>query len=328
MKKFRAIAVVAALGASLIASAPAQAATTISGGPYTGLNPAGAAITLTLTSTPTTTGMYVMQCQVTPAGTRPTSAQCNPAAQLWITDSGQGNYKYKDTITVNVKESFGAISCNAVGCGLFFRLDHTAPLNTSEDRFIPIQFTGGAPIALPNDEISVKVGSATLTPNRPTDLAYRTPTTLDVTTLSGAKATAKSLGANCSVDANFVVTALKGSGECVIAVTSPGNASYATVTNNYPFTLQLGTQVLNLTLPTSVKIGKKNVIASTSETTSMGEKVKLTATPAKYCTITSAKKSLTLMAKKTGTCTITVTAAGRNGLYSAYKTTSTVTVTK
>jgi hypothetical protein len=330
VKKVHSLVAVAALIAGLATSLPAQAATTITGGPYTGLNPAGATITLTMTNVPTT-GMYIQQCQITALGSlanRPTTAQCNAAAQLWITDSGQGNFKFSDTITVNVRESFGAISCNTVGCGLFFRLDHTAPTNISEDRFIPIQFTGGAPLPLPSDEITVKIGTTTLTPNRPSTLAYRAPVTLTATTLSGAKVTAKSLGANCSVDANLVVTALKGTGECVIAVTSPGTTTYATATNNYPFTLALGTQTLTLTLPTSVKVSKAIVLAPTTLTTSLGEKVKITATPANFCTITSVKKSIKLMAKKPGTCTLTVTAAARNGLYTAYKSTSTVTVTK
>jgi hypothetical protein len=324
--KTRVLLVLTLVAVAFSSASAAHAATTVTGGPYTGLNPAGATITVTLADTPTIAGMYIQQCQITTAGTRPTTAQCNPAAQLWITDSGQGNFKFKDTITVNVQESFGTISCSTVACGLFFRLDHTAPTNFSEDRFIPISFTGSS-AALPTDELTVKIGDAALTANRPSDLAYRTPVTLSVTTKSGIAATAKAVGDNCTVT-GLVVTALKGAGDCVVAVTSPGNTAYASFTANYPFTLKLGTQSVALALPAAVKVSKSIVLAPSTLVSSMGERVKITGTSAKFCTVTLAKKGYTLMAKKAGTCTLTVTAPARNGLFTAYKNSVKVTVTK
>ena len=328
MKPIRSLLSIALLIAGLAIAPVAQAATTVEGGPFTNLNPAGAAIPLKLSTPPATAGIYILQCQITPAGTRPTTAQCNMASQLWITNSGQGSFRFTDAVTVNVRESFNGISCNTVGCGLFFRLDHTQPTNTAEDRFIPIQFTGGAPIVLPNDELSVKVGETALVANRPADLVYRTPIALTATALSGSVISARALGTNCSVDANLTVTALKGSGECVIAVTTAGNASFAGVTANYPFLLKPATQSVDVSLPTAFKVTKTAVLAPTTLTTSMGEKVKFTAKPAQNCTITIAKKSITLKAKKPGTCTITLSAPARKGLYSAYSSTTTVTVTK
>lgn len=315
-----------ALLAALMVAPSASAKVTVEGGPFTNLNPAGASIPLTLGNPPVGAGIYILQCQITPAGTRPTTAQCNMASQLWITNSGQGSFKFTDAVTISVRESFNGISCNQVGCGLFFRLDHTQPTNTAEDRFVPIQFSGGSAIVLPGDEITVTAGGTALMANRPTDLAYRTPLSLTVTSRSESTVSARVLGTECAIDANLIVTALKGSGTCTVAITTAGNSSYSGTTANYPFQLKPAAQAVELTLPTTGKVSKGLVLAPVSLKTTMGERVKISAKPANTCTVTMTKKAYTLKAKKPGVCTITISAPARKGLYAAFSTSAKITI--
>lgn len=315
-------AAVLAMSALVASASSASAAVTVVGGPYTNLKAAGDTVRLTLTNFPTTAGMYIQQCLNT--GTvRPTAAQCNPASQVWVTTANVGTFKPTDTIAIPVVAKFGAVDCSTATCALFFRLDHTAPTDLSEDRFINISFAAATGTSLPLDEITAKINGVTLAPNTVGSLAYRTPVTLVVTTKSGATTTLKVYGDACT-STGMTVTALKGSGQCDIAVTSPGTASYAGVTAHYPVNLTTGVQSLALNLPKQL-VGTK--LLFTSKTlTNMGEKPKVVVSPSNVCALKTTGVNTMLVAKSKGTCTVTVTAPARDGLYNALNQTYTLSV--
>lgn len=333
------------IGAALLAifsvmlSAPsASAAVNVVGGPYTGLKASGDTVRLQLTDFPTVAGMYIQQCLVVSSG-RPTSAQCNPASQVWISTATGASFKPTDTIAVPVLGSFGTVNCLVDSCGLFFRLDHTAPTNTSEDRFIKLSFTTSTVPTLPVDEIVTKANGATLAPNAVGTLAYRTPLKLEITTKSGLAPSVKVYGEGCTV-AGSTVTALKGSGQCDIAVTSPGNTSFGTTTMHYPVNLVPGVQTFALNLPKQI-VGSKLLFTSKA-VTNMGERPSVSVESGSACSVKRSGVNTMLTAKaltakesagkkvsaKGGTCTITISAPARDGLYSALQQTYTFSVKK
>lgn len=313
-----------ALSAALVAGSPANAAATVNGGPYTGLKAAGDTVRLQFSNFPATAGMYAQQCLVVTSG-RPTSAQCNPASQVWISNSAGANFKPTDTVAIPVVGTFGSVNCLTSSCGLFLRLDHTAPTDFSEDRFIALTFTSSDAPALPADVITTKANGTTLAPNVVGTLAYRTPIKLEITTKSGVAATVKVYGEGCTVSGT-TVTALKGSGQCDIAVTSPGNATASTVTMHYPVNLVPGVQTFALKLPKQI-VGSKLLFTSKA-VTNMGERPTVSIASGSACSLKTTGTNKMLVAKSKGNCTITIAAPGRDGLYSELSQEYTFTVKK
>ena len=210
--------------ASLGLTAPAQAETfAFASGPLTNLDPAGATINGGFTKFPTKAGMYIQQC-VAPVGTaRP--ATCSDTIQLWVTAAGgPGTTSPTGPIALKVAGSITGkgvtVDCTQVQCGLFFRFDHTAPTDTSEDKFMPISFKAGStsPV-LAADEITVTLNGTPLVRNVPSNLAYRADAKIVATAKSGAAVTLTSLTPDCTY-VNGVFTALKGSGQCALASVS------------------------------------------------------------------------------------------------------------
>lgn len=323
-KLSRVVVGAAAVLVSLTSVGAASAATSVVGGPYTNLNPAGATIRLQLSNFPTSSGLYIRECLITVD--RPASDQCNAASQVWISTRPGATFKPTDVISINVLGAFGSVNCLTQNCGLFFQVDHTAadPTNDkSEDRFIPISFTSSSTPTLPQDEITTKANGVALASNSVGTLAYRTPTKLDISTKSGTAATVKVYGDACTVQ-GITVTALKGTGQCDIAVSSAGNASYSAVTVHYPVNLTLGVQNVLFTVPKQI-VGSKLLFTSKA-VTNMGEKPVVTISPSNLCSLKTVGVNKMVVAKATGTCTVTITAPGRDGLYSALNKTYTVTV--
>jgi hypothetical protein len=145
------------------------------------------------------------------------------------------------------------------------------------------------------------VNGAALTENVPGTILYRTPLTIAVTTGSGATATLKSYTPDlCPVNGN-VVDALKGTGQCDIAVTSAGDAMHAAKTAHFPFIVGPATQSITTT-PASVKVGKSVALAVT---TGFGEKITYKAA-SKNCSVASNN----VKGLKVGACALTATAPG------------------
>ena len=135
----RAIALALAIGfiapASMVTSAQAETFAFASS-PLTNLDPAGATINGGFTKFPTKAGLYIQQC-IAPVGTaRPVT--CSDTIQLWVTAAGgPGTTSPTGPIALKVASSITGkgvtVDCTTAQCGLFFRFDHTAPTDFSED---------------------------------------------------------------------------------------------------------------------------------------------------------------------------------------------------
>ena len=333
MKRLVSAILVIALGVAL--APQALAATTVQGGPLTGLSfDAPTNIHLAFANYPTAHGLYVLEAVKPAAGARPTTT--NAATQLWLsTDTSQGAKSIAGDVVLVVDNghSWGA-DCAHQECGIFIRLDHTATTDTSEDQFIPLTFaastvaaapapsTSAAPAApaLPVDTLAVTANGKALTENVPGAIAYRTPLTFAVTTGSGATATIKSYTPDlCPVNGN-VVDALKGSGACDIAVTTTGDAMHAAKTAHFPLIVGPGVQNVSERI-TSVSI---KYPINLTQASNFGEAVSYMSTTPKICST----KGATVKGLKVGSCVLTATAMGSKGNYGDLKQKVVVAITK
>ncbi len=302
MKK---LVIIAALVASILVPTSAQAAqTTFAGGPLTNLD-SPASIHIALSNFPTAGGLYVMECVQGDVGVRPTL--CNAAVQLWVSTSTGASFAPTADIVLKPTASFTAgstaVDCTVSKCGIFLRFDHTLPTDLSQDQFIALTFKASTPVATrPNDVISASINGQALSAQVPMKIAYRQLATLAATAQSGATLTYDSLAPACALKA-MAITALKGSGFCDIAITSPGSLSLAGYTAHFPLELTLGVQ----TIPT-IKVGanKKAILATK---TNFGE-------PVTYLGTGSCTTTKNVLTAKAGTCTVVAGARGQSGLYS------------
>ena len=300
-----------AISFALISPVAANAKTTVVGGPYTNLKSSGQVIHLALSGFPTTSGLYVQQCVQSPDSNRP--KQCNQAAQLWISTSQGANYtpnadiQFKPTATFTSAGS--DIDCTKATCGIFIRLDHTAPTDLSEDQFIPISFAADAAPALPADVVTATVNGVALSSSAPMEVGYRDVFKVEASAKSGVAVTYASLAPACAIDGN-VVTALKGSGYCDIAITSAGNSQYSGTTAHFPLKLKPGVQKVSISL--SGKVGSKINLPTSSN---FGEKVTYSVAKGPNCSIKSGVLSL----NKKGACALKLSAPALADTYSSLK---------
>ena len=303
-REMKKIVVVAALVASLLIPAQAQAAETkFTGAPLTILESQGATVTIMLLGVPAKGGLYIQECVQAPVGTRPTV--CNNAVQLWISNSRGASFTPTDVIKFAPTGTFvsGAttVDCTVSKCGIFMRFDHTVPGDLSEDQFIALTFkaAAAATVALPVDEITATINGIAVSTKAPITLGYRQLSTVSATSKAGAPLTFTSIDPNCALKGNEI-TPLKGSGECAISVTSAGNTTATGVTAILPIRLIPGVQ----TIPTITP--KKSVVLPA--TTNFGQKVTYTAKGS--CSV---KKNL--LTTKKGICEMLAHADGRAGLF-------------
>lgn len=281
--------------------------------PLTNLDPAGATINGGFTKFPTKAGMYIQQCVEPVGGARP--ATCSDTLQLWVTATGgQGTTSPTGGIAMKVAGSITGkgvtVDCTKVQCGLFFRLDHTAPTDTSEDKFYPITFREGASApVLAADEVTVTLNGKALVRNVPSNLAYRAATKIVAVSKSGAPVTLTSLTPDCSY-ANGSFTALKGAGQCALAYSTVATATTAAATGNFPFILVPGEQKIAVTA-LSVTKGKIKILPLE---TNFGQAISYSSN-SKNCRV-----ELNVLEVKGG-CVITATAAAKTGMWNAAKST-------
>jgi hypothetical protein len=302
MKKTAAIV---GLVISLLVPAQAQAAqTAFMGGPLTNLEPSGTTIHIALSNFPKLGGLYIQECVESTVGVRPTL--CNAAVQLWISTANGASFLptadilFKPTATFNAGTT--PIDCRTSKCGAFLRYDHTVPGNLSEDQFIPLTFKAGSGTsAKPVDEISATINGVALSSRVPTKIAYRQLAVLAASAKTGAGLTYASLAPACALK-SMSITALKGSGYCDIAITSPGNLEFAAVTAHFPLELTLGVQTIS---SISMSSSKRSVLP---KKTNFGELITYVSNGS--CTVT---KNIIKASK--GTCTLDATAPGLAGLY-------------
>ena len=286
--------------------------------PLTNLDPAGATINGGFTKFPTKAGMYIQQC-IAPVGTaRP--ATCSDTLQVWVT-TAPGGQSPAGGIVMKVSGSITGkgvtVDCTKVQCGLFFRYDHTAQNDTSEDKFLPISFReGGAAPVLAADEITVTLNGKPLVRNVPSNLAYRADAKIVAVAKSGAAVSLTSLTPDCSY-ANGSFTALKGTGQCALAYSTVASATTAAANGNFPFILTPGVQKITLK---SLAIAKNKAKALPAES-NFGQSVSYKSN-SKNCRV-----ELNLVEVK-GPCTLTASAPAKEGMWSALKSTIKVTIKK
>ena len=300
-----------AVAISLITPVAANAKTTVMGGPYTNLKATDQVVHLAFSGFPTTAGLYVLQCVQSTDANRPTL--CNQAAQLWISTSQGASFAPNADIQFKPTASFTSgstsVDCTKVTCGIFIRFDHTAPTDTSEDQFIPLTFAASAASALPADVITAAVNGQILSSANPLNVNYRDVFKVEATTKSGVAVTYASLAPACAINGNEV-TVLKGTGYCDIAVTSPGNSQYSTITSHFPLKLNPGVQLISVA--NSAKSGSKIALPATSN---FGEKVTYNVSKNPNCSL----KANTLTLNKKGACLVKAAAPALTDTYSGLK---------
>lgn len=291
---------------ALVSVNPSHAETfAFSSSPLTNLDPSGSTINGGFTKFPTTAGMYIQQCIAPVGSARP--ATCSDTIQLWVTAAGgPGTTSPTGPISLKVASSITGkgvtVDCTISQCGLFFRLDHTAPADFSEDKFVPISFAKGAAApALAADEITVTLNGKPLMRNVPSNLAYRADAKIEATTKSGLAVTFTSLTADCTFSYG-VFTALKGVGQCALGYTTSGNATTAAASGNFPFILTPGNQKIE----GITKTIKKGQIKSLPLETNFGNQITYKAL-GKNCSV----ERNTVKAMKSGSCSLKATAAGK-----------------
>ena len=298
MKKIYSITLIS-MAIALLSPIAAQAKTTVTGGPYTGLKSTNQIVHLGLSGYPTTSGLYILECVQSPDASRPTL--CNQAAQLWVTTSPGGVAPTSDIQfkpTASFTSGTTAVDCLKVICGIFIRLDHTAPTDTSEDQFIPLAFVADSVAALPADEITASINGQTLSAKDPLEVKYRDTFKVIATSKSGVVVTYASLAPACAINGNEV-TVLKGTGYCDIAITSAGNSQFSTITAHYPLKLVPGIQTISL--PASTKSGTKLTLPTV---TNFGETVTYAVSKSVNCSL---KKGVLTLNKKVA-CALKVSA--------------------
>ena len=296
-----------------IFSAPIARAETFvfSSSSLTNLNPASATINGGFTKFPTGKGLYIQQCNE-PVGTaRPTI--CSGTIQVWVSDTGRGAAKSTDPVTIKPTTTItgpaGTADCTKVTCGLFFQVDRFGPTDTSEDKFMPITFAAGvSAVSLARDVLSVTANGVALVPSVASNLAYRSEVKIIATVASGLPTELVSLTSDCVVR-DGSITALKGSGECALNVKTAGSASVEPTSAIYPFRLGLGDQSIKV-FPLTLKVKAKLSLPAQS---SFGQNIKYV-TESKNCRITRN----TVLGVKKGSCRITASAGGRDGLWKAF----------
>ena len=304
-------ALVLAVALAVATPLAANAKTTVMGGPYTNLKATDQVVHLAFSGFPTTAGLYVLECVQSADTNRPTL--CNQAAQLWISTSQGASFTPNADIQFKPTALFTsgttAVDCAKVTCGIFIRFDHTAPTDTSEDQFIPLTFAASTTPALPADSITATVNGQSLSPANPLNVNYRDVFKVEASTKSGAAVTYASLAPACAINGNEV-TVLKGTGYCDIAITSPGNAQYSTITSHFPLKLNPGVQ--KISLATNAKSGSKINLPATSN---FGEKVAYSVTKNPNCSL----KANVLTLNKKGACVLKASAPALTDTYSALK---------
>jgi hypothetical protein len=315
-------AIVLGLVLPVLTAVPSHAETfAFSSSPLTNLDPAGSTVNGGFTKFPTTAGMYIQQCIAPVGATRPVT--CSDTIQLWVSAAGgPGTVSPTGPISLKVSGSITGkavtVDCTTTQCGLFFRLDHTAPMDTSEDKFLPMTFAKGATApVLAADEITVTLDGKPLVRNVPSNLAYRAEAKIVATSKSGLAITFTSLTPDCTY-ATGTVTALKGKGQCALGYSTAGNATTAAATGNFPFILTPGNQKI-IGLTKSIKKGGSKALPLE---TNFGNPITYKAL-GKNCAV----EGNLVKAKRSGSCTIKATAAAKVDTWVALETTVVIPIT-
>ena len=315
------LALVVGIALPVAAIAPSHAETfAFASSPLTNLDPAGATINGGFTAFPKTAGMYIQEC-IAPVGTaRPVT--CSDTLQLWVSASGgAGSISPTGPIAMKVAGSITGkgvtVDCTVTQCGLFFRLDHTAPTDFSEDKFFPITFKSGAAApTLAADTVDVTLNGVALVRNVPSNLGYRAPAKIVATAKSGLPVTLTSLTPDCTY-ANGQFTALKGTGQCALAYSTAGNSTTAAASGNFPFILVPGNQ----SITGVTKTIKRGAMKALPLQTNFGSDIHYSSVN-KNCVV----EGNMVQAKKSGACVIKAHAPAKTDMWNELATTLSIPI--
>jgi hypothetical protein len=316
-----ALAIAVGIAIPVVAMAPSHAETfAFASSPLTNLDPAGSTVNGGFTAFPKTAGMYIQEC-IAPVGTtRPVT--CSDTIQLWVSAAGgPGTTSPTGPIALKVASTITGkgvtVDCTKTSCGLFFRLDHTAPTDFSEDKFFPITFKSGAvaPV-LAADTVEVTLNGTALVRNVPSNLGYRAKAVIVATAKSGLPVTLTSLTPECTISGDQLI-ALKGAGQCALAYSTAGNATTAAATGNFPFILVPGTQ----TITGVTKLVKKGSTKALPLQTNFGSEIHYSSVN-KNCIV----EGNLVQAKKSGACVIKAHSPAKADMWNELVTTLTIPI--
>ena len=343
MKKLIRSLLIMALPISVVAAPSAHAAapqvvfTEKSGAPISGTPTykSGDIAYFMITNFPATPveGVYAFVAVQPAAGAKPT--QINQKGAIWVSTQTGGTTPMSILqLDIDNGHAWGA-DCAHQQCGIWVEGAHgtTSPAQ----QFVPFNFQADAtpapsaspsatptpsatPAALPKDSVTVLLNGIPTAPNGLSTIKYRQTIKFAVTSASGAAISFKSYTPNlCPVSDKGEVTALKGSGQCDIAVESGATATSAATESHFPFNVAPGEQALTVG-SFSLKVGKSASLATISN---FGEKVSYKLTASKNCSL----KANAVKALKVGTCAFTATAPAAAN-YPAMNEKVVITVTK
>ena len=260
-------------------------------------------------------GVYAYQAVKPADGAKPT--QSNTQGAVWI--STQTGATFAPTAIIGLKidngNSWGA-DCAHQQCGIF--IDGAHGTTSPAQQFVAFNFEAPStptpspspsatpsptPTTLPKDSVTVLLNGVPTAPNGLSSIGYRQIVKFSVTSAASATISFKSYTPTlCPVTEKGEVTALKGSGQCDIAVISSATSTTSATETHFPFNVGPGKQELSTTAFT-LKIGQSVGLATISN---FGEKVSYKISATKSCTL----KGSALKAVKAGSCTLHATAPG------------------
>lgn len=174
------------------------------------LDLAGEGVAVVIADFPARAGLYLQQCKEVAPNVRPSAADCNSDAQLWISRIPGANFVPGALITMKLDSKFGVTDCAKDKCTVFVRYDHTAPADFSQDQAIAINFAS-LQQSLSVSRKGIKVGQSLALPKK---------------TAEGANVTYRARDTKrCTVVGN-VVTASK-PGLCRVVATAPATADFS-----------------------------------------------------------------------------------------------------
>ncbi len=296
------------MAALLLTPTSAIALTKFQGGPTTNLNPAGDTVHIALSNFPSTGGLYILEC-LRSASAGSLTASCDTAHQMWVSYAAGASASPIGDVALAVTGTVQGKTCGVDQCEIFLTYDHTKPTDRTEDQAINISFAGASvTVVKPTDVITAKINNAVISGSIPGTLGYHATLAISATSASGALVSIKSSTPDCTVTKS-VITALKATGYCDFALSSPGSLSYQAVTSHYPFALTTGVQSIR-TIAGSAKVGARYFMPAKSN---FGNVVTYTTTTPDICSVT---KTI-VVGKKIGSCLISLTAPAQPALWGA-----------
>ena len=342
MKKFVRALLVMTLPISVItissayAAAPQLIYTQSTGAPISGTPTykSGDTAYFMITNFPATPaeGVYAYIAVQPAAGAKPT--QSNSQGAVWISTQAGATFTPMQIISLKIDNGNSwKADCAHQQCGIFVEGAHGT--TSAAQQFAPFNFqadSNPAPsatssptpttpaVTLPKDNLSVLINGIPTAANGLSTIHYRENLRFIVSSPAKAEISFKSYTPTlCPVTATGEVTALKGSGQCDIAVEEGATTTTSASETHFPLNVVKGIQSLTVSA-FALQVGKSATLATISN---FGEKVSYKLSATKSCSL----KGSAIKALKVGACTLIATAPAAAN-YPAMNQKEVITVTK